>query len=87
MRIQQPEKTIQRWIDKSEISIDTFRKADNILIEDDDFDRRPQRRRYEEPMPVRMRKQLLAVAESPLKRTDEEVYSLAKTVSDNYDDE
>jgi nuclear cap-binding protein subunit 1 len=56
------------------------------LIDDDDFDRRPQRRRYEEPLPVKIRKQLLSVAESPLKRVEDEVYSLAKSVSDNYDD-
>lgn len=60
-------------------------KADSV-IEDDDFDRRPQRRRYEEPLPVRIRKQLLSIAESPLKRVEDEVHSVAKTVSDNYDD-
>ena len=56
------------------------------LIDDDDFDRRPQRRRYEEPLPVKIRKQLLSIAESPLKRVEDEVHSLAKMVSDNYDD-
>ncbi|OBT73837.1 hypothetical protein VF21_06684 [Pseudogymnoascus sp. 05NY08] len=54
--------------------------------DDDDFDRRPQRRRYEEPLPVRVRKQLLSIAESPLKPVEEEVHLLAKLVSDNYDD-
>jgi nuclear cap-binding protein subunit 1 len=54
--------------------------------DDDDFDRRPQRRRYEEPLPVRMRRQLLSIAESPLKPVEEETYLLAKLVSDNYDD-
>lgn len=32
--------------------------------EDDDYDRRPQRRRYEEPLYVKVRKQLLSLAES-----------------------
>lgn len=56
-------------------------------VDEDDYDRRPQRRRYEEPLSVRVRKQLLAIAESPLKRVEEEVASIAKTVSDNYEDE
>lgn len=33
-------------------------------LEDDDNDRRPQRRRYEEPTHVKVRKQLLGIAES-----------------------
>jgi len=32
--------------------------------DDDDYDRRPQRRRYEEPLSVKIRKQLLSIAES-----------------------
>ncbi len=56
------------------------------FTDDDDFDRRPQRRRYEEPLSVKIRKQLLSIAESPLKRVQDEVHSLAKIVSDNYDD-
>ena len=39
-------------------------KADPFLQDDDDYDRRPQRRRYEEPVHVKVRKQLLAIAES-----------------------
>ena len=35
-----------------------------ILIDDDDYDRRPQRRRYEEPAHVKVRKLLLGIAES-----------------------
>jgi nuclear cap-binding protein subunit 1 len=54
--------------------------------DDDEFDRRPQRRRYEEPLPVKIRKQLLSIAESPLKRVEEEVQFLAKIVSDHYED-
>lgn len=33
-----------------------------------------------------MRKQLLSIAESPLKPVEEEVHVLAKMISDNYDD-
>lgn len=54
--------------------------------DDDEHDRRPQRRRYEEPLHLKVRKQLLGVAESPLKRTDEEISSITKLVVDNYDD-
>ncbi|KAL8905437.1 MAG: hypothetical protein Q9171_006672, partial [Xanthocarpia ochracea] len=54
--------------------------------EDDDFDRRPPRRQYQEPAHVKLRKQLLAIAESPLKKIDE-VQEIATTVADNYEDE
>ena len=33
-------------------------------VEDDDYDRRPQRRRYEEPLATSLRKQILSIAES-----------------------
>lgn len=39
---------------------------ENAAVDDDDFDHRPQRRRYEEPLPVKIRKQLLSIAESVL---------------------
>lgn len=58
-----------------------------ISAEDDDYDRRPQRRRYEEPLEDRVRKQLLSIAESPLKPIEEDISSIAKTVCDNYQDE
>ncbi len=62
-------------------------KADNIHnTDEDDYDRRPQRRRYEEPLSVRVRKQLLSVAESPLKRVEDEIMIIGKTVCDNYED-
>ncbi|KAL8817598.1 MAG: hypothetical protein Q9223_003590 [Gallowayella weberi] len=61
--------------------------ADPFLIEDDDFDRRPPRRQYQEPVHVRLRKQLLSIAESPLKRIDEEVLEIATTVAENHEDE
>ena len=37
-------------------------------------------------MAAKVRKQLLAIAESPLKRVEDEVLSIAKTVCDNYED-
>ncbi|KAL8734476.1 MAG: hypothetical protein Q9166_001375 [cf. Caloplaca sp. 2 TL-2023] len=55
--------------------------------EDDDFDRRPPRRQYREPVHVKVRKQLLAIAESPLRKTDEEVQEIANTVAENHEDE
>ena len=36
----------------------------DILTDDDDYDRRPQRRKYEEPVHLKVRKQLLGIAES-----------------------
>jgi nuclear cap-binding protein subunit 1 len=55
-------------------------------LDDDDYDRRSQRRRHEAPLPVRIRKQLLGLAESPLRRWHEEVQSIARLIAENYDD-
>ncbi|PHH70949.1 hypothetical protein CDD82_6822 [Ophiocordyceps australis] len=56
--------------------------------EDDHYDRRNQRRRTESaPVPVRLRRQLLGLADSPLRQWDAEVQSIARMLSDNYDDE
>jgi nuclear cap-binding protein subunit 1 len=55
--------------------------------DEDDYDRRPQRRRYEEPLVVKVRKQLLGIAETPLRRVEDEISSIAKAVCDNYDDD
>ncbi|KAJ6092052.1 hypothetical protein N7467_004021 [Penicillium canescens] len=55
--------------------------------DDDDFDRRPQRRRYEEPLFVQVRRQLLTIAESAARRVEDDIQSIAKTVFENYDDE
>ena len=41
-----------------------FRADMPFLIDDDDYDRRPQRRRYEEPAHIKVRKLLLGIAES-----------------------
>ncbi|RSL46011.1 hypothetical protein CEP54_014048 [Fusarium duplospermum] len=56
--------------------------------DDDHYDRRQQRRRIDSaPLPVRVRRQLLGIADSPLRRWAEEVQSIAHMVADNYDDE
>ncbi|KAG6010766.1 hypothetical protein E4U21_004154 [Claviceps maximensis] len=58
--------------------------------DDDHFDRRQQhhrRRTDSAPVPVRLRRQLLSLADSPLRRWSEEVTSIARMVTDNYDDE
>ncbi|KAG6041061.1 hypothetical protein E4U41_006084 [Claviceps citrina] len=56
--------------------------------DDDNFDRRQQRRRTDSaPVPVRLRRQLLSLADSPLRRWPEEVISIARMVTENYDDE
>ncbi|KAL2835923.1 MIF4G like-domain-containing protein [Aspergillus pseudodeflectus] len=54
--------------------------------EDDDYDRR-QRRRYEEPLVVKVRRQLLTIAESAARRAEDDALSIAKNVSENYEDE
>lgn len=42
----------------------TCQELTSLPLDDDEHDRRPQRRRYEEPLPVKVRKQLLGIAES-----------------------
>lgn len=59
-----------------------------ITDDDDHYDRRNQRRRTDSvPLPVRVRRQLLSIADSPLRRWSEEVQSIALMVTDNYEDE
>ena len=54
---------------------------------DDDFDdRRPPRRRYEEPIAITLRKQVLGLADTPGSRVEEEIPSIAKKLADNYFD-
>ncbi|KAK1760485.1 MIF4G like-domain-containing protein [Echria macrotheca] len=55
--------------------------------DDDDFDRRGPRRRFDAPPHVRIRKQLLAIAENPMRSWHEEVVSIANLFTDNWDDE
>ncbi|KAH0445005.1 hypothetical protein CcaCcLH18_00066 [Colletotrichum camelliae] len=55
--------------------------------DDDENDHRQQRRRIDSaPLPVRVRRQLLSLAESPLRRWHEEVQSIAHVVADNTED-
>ncbi|KAI8166803.1 Nuclear cap-binding protein subunit 1 [Colletotrichum sp. SAR 10_70] len=57
------------------------------MTDDDDNDHRQQRRRIDSaPLPVRVRRQLLSLAESPLRRWHEEVQSIAHVVADNTED-
>ncbi|KAF4512917.1 hypothetical protein G6O67_000246 [Ophiocordyceps sinensis] len=56
--------------------------------EDDHHDRRQQRRRVDSaPATVRLRRQLLGIADSPLRQWDAEVQSIARLLSDNHEDE
>ncbi|CAI7629132.1 unnamed protein product [Penicillium glandicola] len=65
----------------------SYRGGRKRRYNDDDFDRRPQRRRYEEPLFVQVRRQLLTIAESAARRAEDDVQGIAKTVTDNYDDD
>ncbi|KAK0727218.1 MIF4G like-domain-containing protein [Lasiosphaeria miniovina] len=55
--------------------------------DDDDYDRRGPRRRFDAPPHVRIRKQLLSIAENPMRPWHEEVQSIATLFTDNWGDE
>ncbi|PFH58474.1 hypothetical protein XA68_13616 [Ophiocordyceps unilateralis] len=57
--------------------------------DDDHYDRRQQQRRRTDsaPVPVRLRRQLLALADSPLRQWGAEVQSVARMLHDNADDD
>ncbi|KAH8756749.1 MIF4G like-domain-containing protein [Diaporthe sp. PMI_573] len=60
--------------------------------EDDDHqysyrDQRGPRRRHEPPVPSRLRKQIIDLADNPLRRVQEEVNGVAHLLAENYDDE
>ncbi|KAK4114451.1 hypothetical protein N656DRAFT_776579 [Canariomyces notabilis] len=55
--------------------------------EDDDYDRRGPRRRYDAPPHVRVRKALIAIADNPMRPWHDEVQSIATLFTDNWDDE
>ncbi|KAI9762309.1 MAG: Mitochondrial Translation Optimization [Chaenotheca gracillima] len=55
--------------------------------DDDDDGGRQQRRRHEEPLHVKLRKQILTIAESPLRKVEEDITGIGKTVADNYFDD
>jgi nuclear cap-binding protein subunit 1 len=60
----------------------------HYLDDEDHYDRRNQRRRVDSaPLPVRVRRQLLSIADSPLRRWAEEVQSIAHMVAENHEDE
>lgn len=59
---------------------------------DDEWDdrrdeRRPTRRRMEEPIIGKMRRQLLTIAESPARDAEDDARDIARLASDNYEDE
>ncbi|PLB34484.1 NCBP1 family protein [Aspergillus candidus] len=54
--------------------------------EDDDYDRR-QRRRYEEPLVAKIRRQLLTIAESAARRADDDAVNIARSVTENFENE
>ncbi|EON66612.1 hypothetical protein W97_05858 [Coniosporium apollinis CBS 100218] len=54
--------------------------------EEDDSDRRPQRRRYEEPISAKLRRQLLTIAESPMKQPQDEAQEIAKLFAEYYEE-
>ncbi|KUI71297.1 Nuclear cap-binding protein subunit 1 [Cytospora mali] len=45
------------------------------------------RRRHEPPVPSRLRKQIIDLADSPLRRAQEEITGVAHLLADNYEDE
>ncbi|KAK3359190.1 MIF4G like-domain-containing protein [Lasiosphaeria hispida] len=56
--------------------------------DDDDYDRRGPRRRFDAPPPhVRIRKQLLSIAENPMRPWHEEVASIANLFTDSWEDD
>lgn len=61
------------------------------IVDDEDHytphrEHRGPRRRNEPPAPVRLRKQLLDIADSPLRGVHEEIKGVAQLLADNYDD-
>ncbi|KAI5299515.1 serine/threonine protein kinase, partial [Ascosphaera pollenicola] len=56
------------------------------ILDDEDYDRQ-RRRRYEEPVPVTVRKMLIGIAESAVRRVEDDVYQVAKMISENSEDE
>ncbi|EEP78295.1 conserved hypothetical protein [Uncinocarpus reesii 1704] len=55
--------------------------------EDDGGERQRPRRRYEESLSASVRRQMLTIAESPVRRVEEDVAKIAKTVCEHADDE
>ena len=55
--------------------------------DDDEHDRRAPRRRFDAPPHVRVRKQLVAIAENPMRPWHEEAQAIATLFTDNWEDE
>ncbi|RPA78291.1 hypothetical protein BJ508DRAFT_416621 [Ascobolus immersus RN42] len=55
--------------------------------DEDDFEPRYSRPRYEETLFSRIRKETLTLAETPLVKTEDAISTVAKNVTDNYEDE
>ena len=55
--------------DGTEVTTISLRRAglELTVADDDDYGRRPQRRRYEEPLSVTLRKQVLSIAKSVIR--------------------
>ena len=59
-----------------------------MVDDDDNYDHRQQRRKVDSaPVPVRLRRQLLGIADSPLRDWGTEVQSIARMITDNHDDQ
>ncbi len=56
--------TEREGLEVTSLCQDNAREFADHSLEDDFEDRRPQRRRYEEPLSVTLRKQVLSIAES-----------------------
>ena len=61
--------------------------SDDHLADDDDYDRRGPRRRFDAPPHVRVRRQLLTIAENAMRPWHEEVQTIGTLLTDNWDDE
>lgn len=71
-----------------ELEIQRGPNADWCIDDDDNFDRRQQRRRTDSaPPPVRLRRQLVGIADSPLRRWTEEIQSVASLVADHHEEQ
>ncbi|WEW61882.1 Nuclear cap-binding protein subunit 1 [Emydomyces testavorans] len=58
-----------------------------IKAEDEAGERHRPRRRYEEPLSASVRRQLVTIAESAVRRAEDDVAKVAKTICENHEDE
>lgn len=57
------------------------------ILGDDEYDERPQRRRYQEPFHMRLRKRLLSIGDAGIKDISVETREIAELFCENYDEE